>query len=198
MDKAMETALAVLSAGVSLFWRLVETPGYISMDTARMRKLVSGARRGRFAFASAEGPGRVDSVVAELQSTSLLSAGDSPVRSIFCGILAGDDLRLAEVAQTADALREAFGRVSSFNLATVNDEKNFSGKLEVVAMLLESDDARLDNDADQASKRGKKQQSSLSAAPLGRGRFNNVEPTVLNGEDLDVPTYVRRNINLDF
>ena len=39
-------------------------------------------------------------------------------------------------------------------------------------------------------------------SPLGPGqgsarRFHKTEPTIWHGEDLDLPTYLRRNINLD-
>jgi hypothetical protein len=33
---------------------------------------------------------------------------------------------------------------------------------------------------------------------VDRGRFTNSAPTIWHGEDLDIPTFMRRNINLDF
>ena len=30
----------------------------------------------------------------------------------------------------------------------------------------------------------------------GRGRFRDIEPTIFNGEDLDIPTYIRKYITL--
>ena len=39
--------------------------------------------------------------------------------------------------------------------------------------------------------------NALGIGPQGRGRFNNAEPTIWNGEDLDIPTFLRRNISLD-
>jgi hypothetical protein len=29
-----------------------------------------------------------------------------------------------------------------------------------------------------------------------RGRFDNSEPTIVNGEDLDVPTFLRKNLKI--
>ena len=46
-------------------------------------------------------------------------------------------------------------------------------------------------------KRRKKAGGPLGIGPQGRGRFNNAEPTIWNGEDLDIPTFLRRNISLD-
>ena len=39
-------------------------------------------------------------------------------------------------------------------------------------------------------------QESLPFEPLNRGRFEKSEPTIVNGQDLDVPTFMRRNIKI--
>ena len=44
---------------------------------------------------------------------------------------------------------------------------------------------------------GRKTRGTLGVGPVGRGRFNNSAPTIYNGEDLDIPTFIRRNINLE-
>ncbi|MFH0879310.1 MAG: cell division protein FtsZ [Lentisphaerota bacterium] len=39
-------------------------------------------------------------------------------------------------------------------------------------------------------------QATLNFDPSEKGRFSNIEPTLYNGEDLDIPTYVRRGIRI--
>jgi cell division protein FtsZ len=39
-------------------------------------------------------------------------------------------------------------------------------------------------------------QEVLQFEPVTRGRFEKSEPTIIEGEDLDVPTYLRKNIKL--
>lgn len=39
--------------------------------------------------------------------------------------------------------------------------------------------------------------SKLSFGATGRGKFHNVEPTVIDGVDYDLPTFQRRKIVLD-
>jgi cell division protein FtsZ len=39
-------------------------------------------------------------------------------------------------------------------------------------------------------------QESLAFEPLNRGRFEKSEPTIVNGQDLDVPTFMRRNVKI--
>jgi len=46
------------------------------------------------------------------------------------------------------------------------------------------------------AKAQQERQESLPFEPLNRGRFEKSEPTIVNGQDLDVPTFMRRNIKL--
>lgn len=59
--------------------------------------------------------------------------------------------------------------------------------------------ARLDLGASQGRRRPTRgpQQGQLALDMLQRGRFEKGEPTIHNGENLDLPTYIRRGINLN-
>ncbi len=199
MQEAMRRAIDTVASGVTLFWRLVERPGYIRLDTERLRHIISGAGRGRFAAVTAQGQGRASEVVDRLIRSEMLATSSGPVRSTLCGILAGDDLLLSEVGKIADGVRGAFAGLT-FDLATVNDEATFSGRISVVLMLFESG-AKAEDEARPGSVmsgRRRRTKGALSSGPTGRGRFKNAEPTIWNGEDLDIPTFIRKNLNLDF
>ena len=199
MDAALKRAVDTVASGVTLFWRLIEKPGYIRLDTERLRHLLSGAGRGRFATITVQGPSRAAMAVDGLLRSELLAASSGPVRATLCGILAGNDLLLSEVGKVADGVRSAFGGLS-FDLATVNDEQTFSGRLSVVVMLFESNAKAEDKPQPNSamSTRTRKPRGPLGVSPNGRGRFKNAEPTIWNGEDLDTPTFIRKNISLDF
>ncbi len=47
-----------------------------------------------------------------------------------------------------------------------------------------------------ARKSAKTEQKTLSLDPVARGRFEKSEPTIVGGEDLDVPTFIRQKIKL--
>ena len=202
MEEALRRGVDTLASAVTLFWRLVEKPGYIRLDTERIRHLIAHAGRGRFAVVTAQGPNRAPEAIDALTRSPLLAEGSAPVNGILCGVLAGEDLRLSEIGKIADGLRKNFGEQCSFELATVNDEATFAGRLAVVALLFEADS----KDAGEqqptgvtgTARRLRKSRNPLALGPQGRGRFNNAEPTVWNGEDLDIPTFIRHNINLDF
>ena len=201
MGDAMRRAVDTVAIGVTLFWRLIERPGYIRLDTERIRHLISDAGRGRFATVTVQGPNRAANAIDQLSRAELLSIGSAPVRNVLCGILAGNDLRLMEVGQIAEGLRTLFGERTSLELGTVNDEVTFSGRISIVIMLFEANtkSGQSEPSGIKATRhRASKSKSALSIGPAGRGRFNNAEPTSWNGEDLDIPTFVRRNINLEF
>jgi len=199
METALHRAIDTMAIGVTLFWRLIEKPGYIRLDTERVRHLVSVAGRGRFAAVSVQGPDRAEEAVKLISSSELLAESTAPVRSILCGVLAGDDLRLSEVGTIANGLRNVFGDRPSFDLGTVNDNETFSGRLSVVVVLFEtSRNAEEVNPATGVTRKPNKGRGVLGVGPTGRGRFNNAEPTIWNDEDLDIPTFIRKNISLDF
>ena len=197
LESALAQAMATLSDGITLFWRLIEKPGYIRLDTERLRHLLSGAGRGRFAAITLQGPNRAAAVLDALIRSELLATASGPVKSTLCGILAGDDLLLSEVGKIADGVHGAFGGLG-FDLATVNDAA-FNGRISVVVMLFESS-GKSEEDPKHGnlmSSRRRKTKGALGSGPSGRGRFQNAEPTIWNGEDLDIPTFIRKDINLD-
>ena len=195
MDDALRRAVDTIATGITLFWRIVEKPGYIRMDAERIRHLIASAGRGRFAAVSVQGDNRAAAAVQTLSRSEILQCGSAPVHKILCGILAGDDLRLSEVGAIAAGVRDAFGKgLIAPEIATVNDEGVFSGRLSVVVMLFESDEKTAKPLPVAGRRHGR---SVLSAGPTGKGRFNNAERTEWRGEDLDIPTYLRQNINLE-
>ncbi len=200
MADAMRRAIDTVASGVTLFWRLVEKPGYIRLDAERLRHLLANAGRGRFATVTTQGPGRAAEAVDRLIHSELLAAASGPVSAMVCGVLAGDDLLLSEVGRIADGLRNAFGGLS-FDLATVNDEATFSGRLSVAVLLFEASTRKVTETpavGGVMSPRRRRHKGPLSAGPIGRGRFKNAEPTIWHDEDLDVPTFIRKGLSLDF
>ena len=191
MKAAFAAAEATLAESITFFWRLVESPGYLRLDAERLRHVLSRAGRGRFATVTVQGDGRAEDAVDRLLRSESLANGANAARSILCGILAGDDLRLTEVGIVANGIRKGFGETAQFELATVNDEYAFAGRMSVVAMLFEAG-----GDADAG--KPKKELSVLAPGAQNRGRFHNSESTLWHGENVDEPTYLRKNITLDF
>ncbi len=53
------------------------------------------------------------------------------------------------------------------------------------------------NEKAAVSSRHGQMQTRFELTLSSKGRFKDVEPTVQNGEDLDIPTYIRRGISIE-
>jgi cell division protein FtsZ len=47
-----------------------------------------------------------------------------------------------------------------------------------------------------AGKKAEAKQETLQFEPISRGRFEKSEPTIIDGQDLDVPTFLRKNVKI--
>jgi cell division protein FtsZ len=83
---------------------------------------------------------------------------------------------------------------SQTNVPRVQVEgSELSGTLPILGV----DGADEKKDAKPRKKKAVILQDKLKLDAGGKGRFKNVEPTIMNGEDLDVPTFLRRGIKID-
>lgn len=195
LKDALDAATAALAKGVSLFWRLLEKPGYIKFDPERLRNILSDAGRARFAAVTASGEDRVSEILSRLESAASLQRGArGRVKTIFLGLLAGDDLRLSEIAKITQALAATFGAEASLELGTVNDEETFSGSLSLVTLLFE-EGAR--SRAQTRSRQNRAVRSAGEIALSADDRFRMTDATMLGDTNLDIPTYYRLELTLE-
>lgn len=203
MGNALRRAIETLSSGIALFWRLLEKPGYIRLGTEQLHHLVENAGRSRFATFSAAGPNRVSEILNNLSHSPLLAEGTGSLQAVLLGVLAGDDLRLSECAALAKGVQALTGEAVPFTLATVNDEETFAGQLSIVVLFFESrisapTDDKSGKNTHRATRRNLKTGNILAIGPhINGGRFSNTEATYYNNENLDTPTYIRKNILIE-
>ncbi|MCQ2368080.1 MAG: hypothetical protein MJ109_03605 [Kiritimatiellae bacterium] len=199
MKVGMNNVVSTMASAITLFWRLVEKPGFIRLDIERLRHIVTGAGRGRFAVVTTRGEDRAQEAIDRLKRSELLSTASGAVRTIVCGVLAGDDLKLSELGIISEGVQTAFSRNAAFHLSTVNDEETFHDKLSVVTLMFESNENETKSKGEGGLTRNvKKVRNPLTIGPMNRGRFNNVESTIWHGQNLDEPTFIRENISLEF
>lgn len=196
----------VLEKGIQSVWRLLTMPAYIRIDMADLQKLAE-SRGGTATFAYGEGSGgsRALAAVTDLMNSAMLDGGKvfEEAEDVLVSITGGKDMALSEVGQIMDALKESLPEDVNVMVGTIVDEdwddrigisvfaaeEWVDGKRDL-ASLPEEEPAGGDAKARPAAK-----QIQIEFVP-GKGRFKDVEPTIMNGEDLDVPTFVRRGISL--
>ena len=218
LGRAIPQAESIMSAGLSLLWRLVLSPGFIALDIETLHGLLGQCGgRCRFAVATAEGSERAAEAVARLARSALLGkgAGFGGAQAMALGILGGSDLCLAELTTISQRIESALPSGCQLHLGTVLDA-TLAGRLQLVALLFDAwhgtptkvDDGAATHSIDEilptvpsggTAKRRRRaaQGSRLSFGATGRGRFKDIEATLRDGEDLDIPTYQRRGLTLD-
>lgn len=206
LEQLFEKVAQRIAAGTNLFWSLLANPGFLSFDAEHFhRMLTQSALSGmRFTFSTAteEGPERAKKALETLiASPAFQENGIDRLRcaaQIIVGILAGSDLRLCELSQVMDGLREHCSALKESFLGT-SLEPAREGAFSVVVMAFGAAPVEAGKRPDPLAQVGHKGRNRKSKTPqLGGGtdRFGDVERTLYNGQDLDEPTYLRRNIRL--
>ncbi len=216
MTEALQCAAETLAAGMTLLWLLTTQPGYIRLDFATLLNLLQyGRGRASFAFAQARGPHRFEEALSEL----LDHPGRGMRRSLpgapalLLGILAGEDLRLKEIGDTVSRLRMELDAECDLRMGTVllpRDAQSFSLAVLVFHSWVGTTDDRAPEAASRepldaaasdalttlprAPARTVRNGSAGKAASAAGERFGSTLSAVYEGEELDVPTYLRRKL----
>ena len=191
LEDSLERAGRTLAAGVVGLWRmLTETGGVCNLDFSTLHTLLRHCDATcRFSCASAAGESRADEVVESLRAHPLAENGQvfDNAPGMIVGITGGDDLKLSEVQNILEGVSP--DNEESWVRMGVATDPAFTGRIGVLVLAAESwKDPLADESGGQADLAGVLRPRSKA--------FGGAERTVWNGEDLDVPTYLRRKIKL--
>jgi cell division protein FtsZ len=221
---ALETFRVVdrfLLEGVRGVWHLLTRPGLIQVHFGDLCSLLRDRHaENSFAFVEASGPGRAREVVENILSHPLLDEGRVLAESdaVLVSLTGGRDLSMAEMNRVIDQVKRQCHRAQIIMGAAV--DAAMSEKLCVTIIAARQDPAPAPMRAQTETRttggpagtrdivitrppiRGKKAgpkavQTQLPLTIVSRGRFDKSEPTKHNGEDLDVPTFLRRGMALN-
>ena len=207
---AFGRANEVLTSGVAATWKLVTCPGYINLGLADIQQAAGRGGACGFAYAQGEGEDKVARVVEELFAGSLLEGGAAleKAESLLVSIVGGPDLTLQDVSAVMELISSRASRDTDTAMGTVIDE-TWHDRLGILILISEQGQAPADRQAPPVAtigdkgRRGRRrrkathEQTRLSFDSKASGRFRNVEPTILDGEDLDTPTFIRRGIQIE-
>ena len=214
--KANET-LADAALGVA---RMFSDPGYIRLDFGDFRRALGEHGVGALGFGAGTGRDRARRALESLLSGPMLDEGRllSTADTVLVSIGGGPDLKLTDVAQVMEGISSAAGTDSRIAMGTVVHD-GWEKRLLVTAIPVEGVPLREDvgavanavstgsrAEAGAASRPPRRQtrkrkaeqlQAKLSLDVASRGRFRNAAPTIMDGEDLDIPTYKRRGVEIE-
>lgn len=201
LQESLERSSRILGAGVIGLWRLLTYAGICNLDFTSLHTMLSSCDAFcRFACATATGEDRVDTLIDSLHTHPLVKDSDvfEKAPGIIIGITGGEDLRLCEVQQIVEAVAPK-GEECWIRTGIATDPA-YTGRISAIILAAEAwkeplvDDGR--GGLKPVSGDGGRQ-GELSGLLKPRSRtFGGAERTIWNGEDLDVPTYIRRKIKL--
>ncbi len=215
VSEAFPKAEQELGMCVESLWRLLTRPGYLNASASDLAQ-VAKPERGIASLAWAEGRGRQrgHSAVKHLLAHPMLDGGAAlaECRSVLVSIVAGEDLTLKDLADIMEPIKAACGEETDVTVGTSMDP-DWKSRLRLtliaarpggwsgVAASRASGETAETNEPpplveNPHATAGSGVQTILQLDPMGRGRFENSDPTILDGEDLDIPTYQRRGIKL--
>ncbi len=199
-----------LAEGVQALWRVVTKPGVIPLGLEEIRAL---ARRGQgrciLACAEGRGPDKVAQALAALKGHALLEDGAvlETADAYLVSVMGGADLALQDVVRLMDGLRR-LGREDALVASGLCCRDDWQDRLCVALLVAEKAEAEAANpEPGPAEPERPAAERPKPAPPAGpkitqtglfdtvrQGPFTDVEPTVVDGTNLDMPTYLRRGI----
>jgi len=205
----------MMTAGIRGLWTLLAKDNMLNLDFSDLQSLVSNSgNECVFGYGEGSGPEKVTQALDQLLAGPMMEKGQIIANSgaMILSITGGPDLSLAELEMIRQRFQEAArpGAHTSIGAAVMDDWK---GRLALTVLAAEhwmpsTAPARapdtLSNgffghpEAEAKPGLSGKMQGKQGIMELddNRGRFQDMAPTTVNGEDLDIPTYIRRGIRL--
>lgn len=211
----------MLGVGIRALWRLLSQTGIINVGFADLRHLVEHSQGScTFGYGEGTGPNRTAAAIASLVKSPLLDSGNvlGQAGALLISIVGGSDLTLVDVQRIMNQVTSvAQPGVHLFMGATIDE--SWQDKIALTVLAAEHAQEVAAAEATEAApaapaaeagaapgkSAGKTRPGKIRAVQrtfdfdsVEKGKFWNTEPTVYEGQDLDIPTFIRRGIKLSF
>lgn len=202
--EAFKLADNVLKAGVRGVTDLITLPGLINLDFADVKAIIKNAGNAILGEGFASGENRAIKAAQNAIESPLIESSIEGANGILLNISGGPDLKLFEVNQAAEIIRNASGPQTNIIFgAVVDDSMNDRIKVTIIATGFES-----------RRTRKKKEESGIKVKREAEEKLFEFEKDVLAGKNkkesskklteedlrsldeddyLDVPTFLRKN-----
>jgi cell division protein FtsZ len=219
--RAYEVSHDLLGASLLGLIRVLEDRGVITLDFSDFCSLLEGAA-GSAVLASAEGggPAAVEDVLQTVQDHPLLLKGQALAKAsaILVSVLAGPGLTLGHLDRLLSGIHALAGKETVVAVGLASEEswtdrllvtflvvervvagRTTAGPVRAVAVMPRDQDREPATHAPRVARPAPEKVTQaglfdeLQSSP---GRFKNVEPTIHEGHNLDIPTFRRRGIEI--
>jgi cell division protein FtsZ len=216
---AFNAADAMLGVGVRALWKLLNEPGIINVSFGDVRRVIEcGEGTCSFGYGAGHGTRRGEQALEDLVRSPLLEKGAQLAKAgaLLINITGGPDLTIHEVQQIMEQIR-SLCRSDAHLLLGVAVDPLFEDRVAVTMLAAEqwvpvAEPARGEREEhgpavpatapgrrrqlSKAAEKRRELQRRMGADAMARDRFRGVEPTLYHGQDLDIPTFIRKGVKL--
>jgi cell division protein FtsZ len=208
-----------LGMGVFALWKLLVTRGVINLDFAALRMVARGSDdTSVFSYGEGKGTDRATDAITAALGSPLVMGGQAVAEAecVLVSILGGPDLALREIETVMSAVRAA-ARKDAHLLMGAAIDLDWAGVVAVTLVVARNwnteaaapSPASAKTGADTAESPapkppGRKKKGAAATQPglgldrdISKGMFKDVEPTVIDGVDMDIPTFIRRRVTIE-
>ena len=211
-----------VAQGVRGIWRMLSQPGLINVDFADLCGVLRDRHaEGSLATAEAQGENRATEVINKLLAHPLIENGQGLAETAGALVsIAAANLTMTETTRIMEQITrhceqahvimgacidESFGDRLSVTLVASRRENVAAEEPAANPRMEARNGSRLGGSpapVQLPNGRGRKsasrmRQTQLPLEIISKGRFEKSEPTLHQGQDLDVPTYIRRGVALN-
>jgi cell division protein FtsZ len=211
INESFEKAADVLAAGVCSLWQILVQPSFIGIDPADLRHVAEqGSGICLFGFGDGKGATRVDDALKGLLEGPVFDGGRvlQSGRSALVCVAGGCDMTLQEAGDVMKAVSDTVPDDCSLIMGAVTNDEWVN---RIMVSVFVSDRKRVvkstpgggsvvsGGGGNHRTRRSRKRtlQEKLKPDLLKRGRFKDVEATIMDGTDLDIPTFIRQEIEIE-
>ncbi len=189
----------VLAEGVQCIARLINKTGLINLDFADVRTIMLSGGRSALGFSACSGQSTAIQATRNALKNPLFDQEALPrARGLLISIIGGDDLGLREVRESVEEISQMTNRNANVIFGAVVDAE-FRGQRLVTVLATGLDDSRpraVETFTEKTEEEVAipQEQTLIDLDFNSYEHFVNTEPTIFEGENLDVPTFLRKRI----
>ena len=210
-DAALELADRSIAKGIKGFLDMLCFSDCVAQDFEKIKKILCGRNvKTLFACVEASGPTALGHLFPEIVACPLLNSGEvsRSADHLILSFKTSPGIATKELNLLASRLAEKFGARGEKITAVSVDSSWAEPRIEVLLIGQPDPEIRKKHNVAaqavaQAAKAMKAKLPPSSQTEFGfnlpldqRGLFDGTDPNIYRGEDVDVPTYIRRNIRI--
>ncbi len=199
LQQSFRTADDVLRQGIQGISEVITTPGLINLDFADVRAIMSEGGAALMAVGAATGEGRARTAAEQAITSNLLDVTIDGARGILFNITGGPDMSLFEVNEAASLIKTAAHPDCNVIFGAVIDE-SMKEQIRITVIATGFDQTnpaprkpvRAVGNTSTSSRTSKTAAPSTVAVDTTAGPSRQPQPSTIDPDNLELPTFLRR------